>query len=192
MGEKGGLKMKTSEISTRVRASEREALTIRRLAVTGLMAALTTLMTAYIFHIPVGGNGGYVHMGDAMIYIAAAILPMPYAMAAGAIGGGLADLLTSPVWAPATVIIKMLIVLPFSSKGNRIVTRRNVIALFLAFLISGTGYFLAEGLMFGFKTAFLVSIAGSLVQSGGSAVVFLIFGLALDRLSFKNKFSLRD
>ena len=54
MGEKGGLKMKTSEISTRVRASEREALTIRRLAVTGLMAALTTLMTAYIFHIPVG------------------------------------------------------------------------------------------------------------------------------------------
>lgn len=131
-------------------------------------------------------------MGDAMIYIAAAILPMPYAMAAGAIGGGLADLLTSPVWAPATVIIKMLIVLPFSSKGNRIVTRRNVIALFLAFLISGTGYFLAEGLMFGFKTAFLVSIAGSVVQSGGSAVVFLIFGLALDRLSFKNKFSLRD
>ena len=49
-----------------------------------------------------GFNGGYIHLGDALIYLAAVLLPAPYAMAAGAIGGGLADLLTAPVWAPAT------------------------------------------------------------------------------------------
>ena len=83
--------------------------TVKRITATAVMAALTTLMTAYIFHIPVGVNGGYVHLGDTMIYLAAAFLPLPYACAAGAIGGGLADLLTAPVWAPATIIIKMLI-----------------------------------------------------------------------------------
>ena len=110
--------------------------TVKRITATAVMAALTTLMTAYIFHIPVGVNGGYVHLGDTMIYLAAAFLPLPYACAAGAIGGGLADLLTAPVWAPATIIIKMLICLPFSSKGTKLVTKRNVVALFLAFAIS--------------------------------------------------------
>ena len=44
-----------------------------------------------------------------MIYLAAVILLLPYAYVVGAIGGGLADLLTGPVWALATIIIKMLI-----------------------------------------------------------------------------------
>ena len=123
--------------------------TVKRITATAVMAALTTLMTAYIFHIPVGVNGGYVHLGDTMIYLAAAFLPLPYACAAGAIGGGLADLLTAPVWAPATIIIKMLICLPFSSKGIKLVTKRNVVALFLAFAISATGYYIAEGIIYG-------------------------------------------
>lgn len=162
---------------------------LRRLTVTAVLAALIAVMTAYICHIPVGMNGGYVHLGDSLIYLAAALLPMPYACAAGAIGGGLADLLTSPVWAPATMIIKMLICLPFSSRGNRIVSRRNVVALFLAFAISGTGYYLAEGMMFGFTAAFFTSLGGSIVQSGGSAIVFVIIGMALDRLGFKKRFA---
>mgnify|MGYP002244982711 CR=1 FL=1 len=104
-----------------------------------------------------------------MIYLAAAFLPLPYACAAGAIGDGLADLLTAPVWAPATIIIKMLICLPFSSKGTKLVTKRNVVALFLAFAISATGYYIAEGIMFGFTVSFFTSVSGSIVQSGGSA-----------------------
>ena len=89
---------------------------VRYLNMTGLMAALITIMTAYICHIPVGVNGGYIHFGDSLIYLTAVLLPRPYALAAAAIGGGLADLLTAPMWTPATVIIKMLIVLPFSNK----------------------------------------------------------------------------
>lgn len=85
-----------------------------KLVTAGLFAAMITIMTAYIFHIPYGANGGYIHFGDALIYLGAVFLPRPYALAAAAIGGGMADILTVPAWAPATVIIKMLIVLPFT------------------------------------------------------------------------------
>ncbi len=149
-----------------------------------VMAALTAALTLW-FHLPTGVNGGYIHFGDAVIYLAAALLPRPYAMAAGAAGGVIADLLTAPLWAPATFLIKPLIVLPFSSRGERIITRRNTAALLLAFFLSALGYFLAEGLLFGFRTAFLASVSGSAVQSGGSALAFLAVGTAFDRLKVK-------
>ena len=87
---------------------------VRYLTTTGLMAALITIMTAYICHIPVGMNGGYIHFGDSLIYLTAVLLPRPYALAAAAIGGGMADILTAPMWAPATIIIKIL---TFKMKG---------------------------------------------------------------------------
>ena len=113
------------------------------LTLTGLFASMITVMTAYIFHVPYGANGGYIHFGDALIYVAAVILPRPYALAAAAIGGGLADLLTAPMWAPATIIIKMLIVLPFTSQTGKLLTKRNIIAPFLSALLSAAGYYLA-------------------------------------------------
>ena len=161
---------------------------IKYLTITGLMAAMITIMTAYICHIPTGVNGGYIHFGDSLIYLAATILPTPYALAASAIGGGLADLMTAPMWAPATIIIKMLITLPFTSKSTKIITTRNVIATIIAYLVTGLGYFLAEYIIFGsMETAFLASMSGNLIQSGGSAIFFIVFGLALDKAHIKAK-----
>lgn len=161
---------------------------VKNLTMTGIMAALITIMTAYICHVPVGVNGGYVHFGDSLIYLAAVLLPRPYALAAAAIGGGMADLLTAPMWALATIIIKMLIVLPFTNKSRKIVTTRNVLATVLAYFISGLSYFLAEYLLFGTWSVLLVSMSQSLVQSGGSAIFFIIFGFALDKVNVKNRF----
>ena len=161
---------------------------VKYMAVTGLFAAMITIMTAYIAHIPVGVNGGYIHFGDSLIYLAAVLLPTPYALAAAAIGGGLADLLTAPMWAPATILIKMIIALPFSNKTKKIINVRNVVAAIVAYLISGMLYFIAEYILFGnVSSAFLVSMVGSLMQSGGSAVFFVLFGLALDKLNGKNR-----
>ena len=70
-------------------------------------------------------------------------------------------------------------------KGTKLVTKRNVVALFLAFAISATGYYIAEGIMFGFTASFLTSVSGSIVQSGGSAIMFVIIGTALDKIGFK-------
>lgn len=158
------------------------------IAITGIMAALIALMTAYICHIPVGGNGGYIHFGDSLIYLAAVLLPKPYALAAAAIGGGLADLFTAPMWLPATVVIKMLIVLPFTERSQKIVSIRNVIAAVLAYFISGVGYFVAEYILFETVSIFWISMLQSLVQSGGSAVFFIVFGMALDKTEFKKRF----
>ena len=58
---------------------------IRLLTSTPIVAAMITVMTAYICHVPVGANGGYIHFGDSLIYIAATLLPTPYALAAAAI-----------------------------------------------------------------------------------------------------------
>ena len=66
------------------------------------IVAIVIVMTAYILHIPIGvASGGYIHLGDAFIFTAACMLPQPYALAVGAIGAGVADLLTAPIWAPA-------------------------------------------------------------------------------------------
>ena len=163
---------------------------MRYLTLTGLMAAMITMMTAYICHIPIGVNGGYIHFGDSIIYLAAVLLPTPYALAAAAIGGGLADLMTAPMWAPATIIIKMLITIPFTNKSAKIITPRNIIATFIAYLITGIGYFIAEYIIFGaFGSALIASLSGNLIQSVGSAIFFIIFGLALDKVHLKSRLS---
>ena len=158
---------------------------IRLMTLAGAMTALTVIFTAYIFHIPVGVNGGYVHFGDSIIYLSAVLLPTPYAMIVGALGGGIADLLTAPIWAVATVIIKMLIVLPFTSKSDALLTKRNIIAPIISFFISATGYYIAEKILFGSEVALLSALSGSLVQSGGSAIFFYIGAAAFQRAGIK-------
>lgn len=153
--------------------------------ITGLFAAMIAIMTAYIGHIPYGFNGGYIHFGDSLIYLAAVLLPRPYAMAAAAIGGGLADLLTAPLWAPATIIIKILITLPFTNRTAKAGSGRNLLAPFVAAVISAVGYYLAEGVIFGSFGAPLVSLAGSAVQSGGSMVLFVVLIITLDKINIK-------
>lgn len=158
-----------------------------KIVTTGLFAAMITVMTAYICHIPYGANGGYIHFGDTLIYLAAVFLPRPYALAAAAIGGGMADILTAPMWAPATIIIKMLITLPFTSRVGRILSRHNVVAPFIALPISAAGYYLAEGILFGSFIAPIASLTGSLIQSGGSAAFFFLLASAMDKAQVKGR-----
>ena len=77
-----------------------------------------------------GGNSlhGEVEIGGAK-NAALAIL-------AAAIGGGMADLLTAPMWVLPTIVIKALITLSFTSKGMKIVSVRNIIATLIALVIS--------------------------------------------------------
>ncbi len=170
----------------RINTKTKSKTSTKQLTITALFAALICVTTAYIFHIPFGANGGYIHIGDTLIYLAAAILPAPYAMLAGALGGFLADLFTAPVWAIATLIIKALMTVPFISSG-KIVNKRNVFALFAATIISVAGYWVAEFIIFGNAAVALVSIVSSLIQGICSGALFIVFGLALDKTNFKSK-----
>lgn len=156
-----------------------------RMTTTALFSAFICITTAFVCHIPFGLSGGYVHVGDALIYLAASFLPTPYAMAAGALGGVFADILTAPVWAPATLIIKALLTIPFTCKNNKIINIQNIIAVFLASGISITGYYLAEYLLFGTWAGATASIVSSLIQAIASAILFFVFGYGLDKMNFK-------
>ncbi len=136
-------------------------------------------MTAYLLHIPLP-TGGYVHIGDALIYLAACLLPTPYAAAAAAIGAGLADLLTAPVWVIPTLVIKILVVCFFTSHEPHTLCRRNCAAVVLAGLFSPAAYALAGCILAGTTAVFLPQFLGTLVQGIGSGILFLVISPAFD------------
>ena len=157
---------------------------IHLLTITALFAAAIAVMTAYMLHIPIP-TGGYIHLGDALIYLAACLLPLPYAAAAAAVGAGLADLLTAPMWVLPTLVIKAAVVLFFTSKGERLLCRRNLAAVVIAGLFSPTAYALAGCAMAGTMAAFVPQFLGTLVQGIGSGALFIVITPALDGMKLK-------
>lgn len=155
----------------------------KKLTLTALFAALVFVATM-VFHLPLRPGGGYVHIGDAFIYLAACMLPMPYAMAASAIGAALSDAVVAPIYILPTLLIKPLLVLPFSAKQERMITARNVIAVAAASIIGLAGYFVADMLIVGVQTAAFNALFGA-TQPLASAVVFVIAGYAFDKLGLK-------
>lgn len=158
---------------------------VKLLTSAAMFAALTLALT--YFHTPMpNANGGYVHLGDAVIFLAASILPLPYACAAAAVGGAMADLLSGfAVWAPATLIIKALLALCFTSKQETILCKRNYFAAIGTFIFTIGGYYLAEGIIYGNFTAPAASIVGNLTQWLGSWIVYLLVAVSLDKAGFK-------
>ncbi len=160
---------------------------LHRMVTAAVFAAAITVVTAYFFHIPIPGSSGYMHLGDSLIYLAACLLPAPYAVFAASVGAGLADLLTAPVWVVPTVIIKAIVALQFTSKSDRILTKRNTLAVFSTALLSPTLYSLAYCIMTGTAAAFLPQFLGTIAQAVGSGVVFFPVALALDQMKFKSR-----
>ena len=160
--------------------------TLHCLVTAALFAAAITVMTAYILHIPLP-TGGYIHLGDALIYLAACLLPLPYAVGAAAIGAALADLLTAPMWVLPTLIVKAVVVLPFTSGRAKLLCPRNIVAVAVSGLVSPAGYALANVLMTGTPAAFLPQFLGTLVQAVGSGAVFLVLAAALDKVGLKSR-----
>lgn len=148
----------------------------------GLFAAMTALFTAML-HIPAGN--GYIHCGDAVIYLAASVLPMPYAVGAAAIGGMTADLLSGyPLYALPTFLIKGLLALIFSViGGKRPVDGRRLTAMLLCGIISVLGYWVTAVILYGGWTAqFIATAPGNLIQAVGSGVIYAVSAAALERV----------
>ena len=164
---------------------------ILNLTLAGVFAALIYLLTAYV-RVPTGA--GYTHIGDGMIFLAASLLPTPYAVAAASMGGALADGLSGfLIWLPATVVIKAVTALFFSSKSEKIITRRNIIALLPSLALCVVGYSLYQGIFmtdhFSKATiaAAFVQTPAYCIQIAAGSVLYLFLGTALDRTGFKKK-----
>lgn len=159
---------------------------VRLLCISGVVAAIIYIFTAF-FHIP--SHTGYTHIGDAFVYLAGSLLPMPYAVAASAAGGMLADLLGGyAMWMPGTGIIKALTALCFTAKSRTIVNRRNLWAIVPSFLLCVGGYYLYEVLITGNWIAPLGGVPGYCVQVTASAAVYMALGKMLDGAKVKERF----
>ena len=158
---------------------------VRQLCLSALMAALIYVFTAFL-HVP--SATGYTHVGDGFLYLAGCILPAPFAAAAGAIGAGLSDILSGyTAWAPWTIVIKALTGLCFSCKSDKIVSKRNLLALIPALVLCAGGYYLCGAVMAGSFVSPLAEIPGNLIQWLASSVVYLVLGRVLDRANIKQK-----
>ena len=176
--------MNMTNTVTRAQSSNK----VRLITLTGVFAALIYILTAFV-HIPTGA--GYTHAGDGIIFLAASLLPLPYAMAAGAIGGALADGLSGfAVWMPATIIIKAVTCLFFSNKGDKIITKRNLIGIIPSLILCVVGYSLYQGIFmtehFSAATigAAFVQTPAYCIQITASSVLYILLGKALDRINF--------
>ena len=144
-----------------------------------LFAALIYIVTCYV-KLPT--LNGYVHVGDALIFLASSLLPAPYAIAASAIGGSLGDILGGYfIWVPATAVIKAATAACFSSKKEKIICKRNAIALVFALVFCVGGYYLFEATVIEHNfISPLAAVVPNIFQIVASAVLYITFGILLD------------
>ncbi|MBR5247231.1 MAG: TIGR04002 family protein [Clostridia bacterium] len=158
---------------------------------TAIFSAIILLSTMLI-KFSTGMGEGYIHFGDCFIYLSACILPFPYCLIAGAVGGAFADILGGfAVWSFPTAIIKILISLPFmvackNDKSNKIFSGKTALMTLVSGVISILGYFIAECILYSVASATL-SIIGNTIQAVASGILFIIFASALDKMNFKSK-----
>ena len=147
---------------------------IRRLCFSALFAALILVCTMFV-KVPVPATTEYIHIGDGVLYLAAALLPLPYAVAAGAIGAALADVFASyAIWAPFTFAIKAFMALCIGkmcrTEGGR---GRLAAASLTAGAINVVLYFLSSWVLYGAAGA-AAGIPFNILQSAVAAVIFVV------------------
>ena len=148
----------------------------KKLVLSSLMAALICVATALIkVPLPVVG---YIHLGDAPVILAAFLLSPAHGFLAAAIGSCLADVFSGyAVYAPVTFLIKGCMVLIVYGVVRLLGKRlkplvAQIVAGALAELLMILGYWLFEGILYGFGAA-SASVPFNAVQG----VVGLTLGL---------------
>ena len=169
---------------------QQNRMTNLRCLTTAAVFAAAIFVSTYFLHIPTPLFGGYVHPGDTFIYLAGCFLPTPYAMAAASIGAALSDALTpnAAIYVPATIVIKALLSLYFTSKSEKILTKRHIAGIFLAGITGLAGYFVWESIIFRSVPAALFNAMFGALQPVMSGIFFVLLGLALDKTNIKRRF----
>ena len=139
----------------------------KKIVMIALMAALTCIATMVI-RIP-SPLKGYVNLGDCIVLAAGWMLPPAYGFLAAGLGSALADLFSGYlIYVPATFLIKGLMALVaffgFRRCGDRVKKLfARIVSGIAAELTMILGYFVFEGLLYGFAPS-LVNIPANAVQ----------------------------
>lgn len=167
-----------------------------------LTAMFTAMITVTTMFIKVSTPLGYIHAGDALVYLGAAVLPFPYGFVAASLGGALADLLSGYAhFCLPTAIIKSMMVLALvlvrlalKHRGgdDKIIKLPVLLALIPGALATVFGYFAANILLYDVGAAAAELVTDS-IQAVAGAGIFVILAAPMDKtgLSGRIKGSLR-
>lgn len=154
---------------------------IRKLTLGGVLAALVLLLT-YLIKVPVPATGGYVHLGDGVIFLAAALLG-PYAALIGGVGSALADLLGGYfVYIGPTFVIKAAMGAIAGVCVREKAPLRNALVFVVAEVLMVAGYFVFEGFLFGWPAAWAAVGPNAIQGLAGVVVGSALCALPLRRL----------
>lgn len=151
---------------------------IRQITIQAACIALVFIGTMVLqVRLPILAQGGLIHLGNVPLFFCAVLFGKRTGALAGGVGMALFDLLSGwSAWAPFTFLI--VGVMGFLVGA---ITEKNsdFIHLFLAFLIAGivkvTGYYIAEGILYGNWISPITSIPGNIAQIVVAACVVLPF-----------------
>lgn len=171
---------------------------------TAMMTAMVMIATTF-FKIP--NAMGYIHLGDGFVLLAAIILPKKYACFAGGVGAGLADIYGGyAVWAPWTLVIKIVMVLIVqlffdflmkrASNGKHIakiagIPFAELLAYVLAVLWTVSGYYVAQGFISGNWIAPVADVPGNVLQAAVGSVIAILVSVTLGKTSLGRSFYYR-
>lgn len=161
------------------------------LILTAMLIALVFVATQLInIKLPITANGGLVHLGTAMLFIASILFGPKKAAIAGAVGMGLFDLINGyALWAPITIVARGLqgyvvgkIAWSNGRNGNSIVF--NLIGTILSVPVMLAVYYLGEGIIFGNWIAPAASIFGNIVQNVVGIIIAIPACIALKKVPY--------
>lgn len=160
------------------------------LILTAMLIALVFVSTYTLnIKLPIAANGGLVHLGTAMLFIASILFGPKKAALAGAIGMGIFDLVSGwTLWAPFTFVARGLqgyivgkIAWSNGRKGNSIAF--NLVATIVSIPVMLAVYYVCEGILYGSWIAPVASIPGNLVQNAVGIIIALPVAVLLKRIS---------
>lgn len=166
-----------------------------KLVMTALMMCMIIVLTMFI-KVPIPLTQGYVHLGDAMIFISVMLLGWKYGAAASAAGSAMADIFCGvAMWAPWTLVIKFIMAFVMGKVlehgGNSISKIREIIAMTLGGLFMTAGYFVAEGIMYGNWAVAALGIPWNIGQFAVGMVIAAVLSAALCKTSAGRLFTYR-
>lgn len=152
----------------------------KKICMVGLFMALICIATLF-FKVPI--PGGYAHLGNGFIFLAAALLGNTGGMVAAGVGSALADLLGGwYMWIIPTLIIKLimgLVVALIAPKRLNVKSPRTAIAVLTGTGVMVAGYFLGGIFLMDTVAASATQIPGLVAEDIAGIVIFYIIALAL-------------
>jgi len=148
----------------------------KTLVISGLAVALVYIAAMFInIRVPVPGSGGMIHLGDLPLFVFALIYGRKIGGLAGALGLTLFDLTAGwTLWAPFTFVIAGAVgwtVGAFAESNRHYRLSVYCASVAIANLITISGYYIVEGILYGNWIAPAGSIPVNFLQVTIAAII---------------------